>query len=448
MPEAPMQPVDPRRRVPRTDTLLADARLVAATDRLGTTVVKAAVQRAQALVRAGALTAEDVVDAALRALPPTAASVRAVINATGVVLHTNLGRAPLSAAAVAALTAASGYVDVEFDLSTGARSRRGEGALAAVLAAVPEAEDALIVNNGAAALILAATALAAGREIVLGRGELIEIGDGFRIPELLECTGARIREVGTTNRTHLPDYASALGPETAFVLKVHPSNFTVDGFTSSVSVGELAGLGVPVVADVGSGLLTPLRELPDEPDISSWLRAGADIVTASADKLLGGPQGGLIVGRRELLAVLRRHPLYRALRVDKLTVAALEATLVGPAGPTHSALTADAAQLRRRAEELARALGAAGVTARVVGSDGLVGGGGAPGRRLPGWAVELSVTYAASLRTGRPPVVARVERNRCLLDLRCVPADDDVVLRDAVLAAGCNDERIDGATCT
>ncbi|MEU8383018.1 L-seryl-tRNA(Sec) selenium transferase, partial [Streptosporangium sp. NPDC048865] len=282
--------MDPRRLVPRTDTVLADPRLVAAAGRLGRAVVKDAVVRAQRRVRQGGLDPGDVADAAVAELPPHPASLRPVINMTGVLVHTNLGRAPLSAAAVEATTAAAGYADVEFDLATGARARRGRGAMDALARAVPAAEDVHVVNNNAAALVLVATTLAAGREIVISRGELVEIGDGFRIPDLLVSTGARLREVGTTNRTSYADYRAAVGPETGFVLKIHPSNFRIDGFTGSVETAELAGLGVPVVADIGSGLLAREPLLPGEPDAASALEAGADLVTASGDKLLGGPQ--------------------------------------------------------------------------------------------------------------------------------------------------------------
>jgi L-seryl-tRNA(Ser) seleniumtransferase len=426
---------DPRRRVPRTDRVLADPRLAAAGERLSPDAVKRAVHAAQELIRRGELGPGDVVEAAVRLLPDTACSLRPILNATGVVLHTNLGRAPLSAAATQSLAAAAGYVDVEFDLTTGVRARRGRATLDALLARVPAAEDALIVNNGAAALVLAATALAQGREIVISRGELVEIGDGFRIPELLESTGARLREVGTTNRTHLADYRAAVGDHTAFVLKVHPSNFAVHGFTSAVSTRELATLGVPVIADIGSGLLSPEPALPDEPDAASSLLAGATLVTASGDKLLGGPQAGLLLGARDLVQTLRRHPLARALRVDKLTLATLEATINGPATPTHAALTADPDRLRERAHALASELVRHGVPARAVTSDGLVGGGGAPGLPLPGWAVDIPLSYLDPLRHGRPHVVGRVQGGRCLLDLRCIPPADDDRLREAVLAA-------------
>ncbi|HEX6501133.1 MAG TPA: L-seryl-tRNA(Sec) selenium transferase, partial [Micromonosporaceae bacterium] len=419
------QTTDPRRAVPRTDTVLADPRLAAAARRLGRTRVKAAVSDAQDRARRGEIAPEDVPDTAVAQLPRGAASLRPVINATGVVLHTNLGRAPLSDAAVEAVVAAAGPTDVELDLATGRRSRRGRGALAALAAAVPAATGVHVVNNGAAALVLAATALARHRDIVVSRGELVEIGDGFRLPDLLGSTGARLREVGTTNRTALADYRDAIGPDTGFVLKVHPSNFVVRGFTSSVGVADLASLGVPVVVDIGSGLLAPDPLLPDEPDAGSALRAGAALVTASGDKLLGGPQAGLILGRADLVEALRRHPLARALRVDKLTLAALEATLSGPGTPTWDALRADPDDLRRRADALGARWSAAGLPAAVVASAAVVGGGGAPGLELPSWAVALPDRYAAALRTGDPAVVGRVERGRLLLDLRCVPPHQD-----------------------
>jgi L-seryl-tRNA(Ser) seleniumtransferase len=254
--------VDVRRLTPRTDAVLADPRLEAAQRRLGRAIVLSAVRQAQDQARAGDIEPGAVADAAAAALPPFAATLTPVINATGVLLHTNLGRAPLSAAARAAVQAAAGCTDLEFDLGSGLRGRRGRGMLAALAAAVPEAEAVHVVNNNAAALVLTATALASGREIIVSRGELIEIGDGFRLPDLIASTGAIIREVGTTNRTTAADYAAAIGPQTAFVLKVHPSNYRIEGFTASASVADLAGLPVPVVGDIGSGLLGPHPLLP------------------------------------------------------------------------------------------------------------------------------------------------------------------------------------------
>ncbi len=421
---------DPRRRVPRTDTLLGDPRLAEAERTLGRTLVKSVIADAQQRARAGDIAPEQVADHAVAALPSAAVSLRPVINATGVVVHTNLGRAPLSRPAVDAVVTASGATDVEFDLATGRRARRGRGALAALAQAVPAAGGVHVVNNNAAALLLTAMALSTGREIVVSRGELIEIGDGFRIPELLESTGARIREVGTTNRTHLRDYADAIGLNTGFVLKVHPSNYYVTGFTKAVSIAELGRLEAPLVVDIGSGLLTPHPVLPDEPDAATALRDGADLVTASGDKLLGGPQAGLLLGSAELIERLRRHPAARALRVDKLTLAALEATLVGPPTPVDRALAADVAGLRERAQRIAAQL----PEAQAVDCVAAVGGGGAPEVTLPSAGVGLPESFAQGLRSGTPPVVGRVEAGRCVLDLRTVGPDDDAVLVEAVRA--------------
>jgi L-seryl-tRNA(Ser) seleniumtransferase len=428
---------DPRRSVPRTDTLLADPRLADAGQRLGRGLLKDVVQKVQQRVRDGEVAPPDAVDAVLAALPTTASSLRPVLNATGVLVHTNLGRAPLSPAAVEAVVAASGTTDVELDLGTGRRGPRGEGAIAALLAAVPAAEAALVVNNCAAALLLVATALGQDRELVLTRGEMVEIGDGFRIHEILTATGARIREVGTTNRVTLDDYRDALHDETGAVLKIHPSNFVVRGFARSVSVGELAGAlaasRVPLVADVGSGLLRPHPLLPDEPDLQSTLAAGAGLVLASGDKLLGGPQAGLVLGRADLVQRLRRHPLYRALRVDKTTLAALEATLRGPLPPVQEMLAADLDGLRARARAVAERLAAEGLDAVAVDADARVGGGGAPEQPLPSAAVSLPPSFADPLRLGSPPVVGYLDGDRTLLNLRSLlPADDDA-LAPAVL---------------
>jgi L-seryl-tRNA(Ser) seleniumtransferase len=262
---------------------------------------------------------------------------------------------------------------------------------------------------------------------------MVEIGDGFRIPELLESVGVTLREVGTTNRVHLADYERAVGPDTAFVLKVHPSNFRVEGFVSSVPVSELAALSVPVVADIGSGLLTPHPRLPDEPDAASTLAAGASLVTASGDKLLGGPQCGLVLGDAALVERVRRFPLARALRVDKLTLAALEATLTGPPPPVTEALASRPEALMARATRIAEALGAG--LAAAVPSDAAVGGGGAPGVALPSAAVALPARLAAPLRQGRPAVVGRVTGDRLLLDLIAVPPELDGAVVDAVRRA-------------
>jgi L-seryl-tRNA(Ser) seleniumtransferase len=435
-----MAQVDPRRMIPRTDQLLALPQVRQARSRVGDHVLRTLVRDVQRQARRGDLAPEDVESAVLSALTTyLPSSLRPVLNATGVVVHTNLGRAPLSTAAVEALVAASGYVDVELDLATGTRSRRGAAACAALLASCPNAEDALVVNNGAAALCLATITLAPGQDVVVSRGELIEIGAGFRLPDLIVSTGTRLAEVGTTNRTHLRDYAEAMGPDTGCILKVHQSNFRVIGFTAAVSIGELRALAderqVPLVADLGSGLLAPDPLLPDEPDAATALAEGADLVIMSGDKLLGGPQAGVILGREKVVGRLAKHPLARAFRADKLTLAALEATLLGDPPPVVRALHADPDRLRERAGRVGAAVGAP-----VVPHDGRAGGGGAPGVPLPGWAVRLPETVAARLRAGDPPVLARVHDGGCLVDPRCVPEAEDERLIAAVRHALTADE--------
>ncbi len=424
---------DPRRRTPRTDAVLDDPTLAGAVQRLGRRRVKQVVVSVLERCRGGQVAPEEVLSTVLEELPVGAASLRRVVNATGVVVHTNLGRAPLSEAAREALAVAAGSTDVELDLATGHRGTRGAEAMAALAAAVPEAGGVHVVNNGAAALALVTCALARGRHIVVARGELVEIGDGFRIPDLLESLGAELREVGTTNRVRAEDYAAAVDDETAFVLKVHPSNFRVEGFTSTVPVAALTGLGVPVVVDIGSGLLAPHPRLPEEPDAASVLRAGADLVTASGDKLLGGPQCGLLLGEAGLVRRLRRHPFARALRVDKLTLAALEATLTGPTPPVATALATDTEELWSRARRVAEQVGWAHV--EVVAAEGRVGGGGAPGVVLPSVALALPQDLAAQLRAGDPPVVGRVHEGRLLLDLLAVAPEEDDLLALAVRRA-------------
>ena len=430
-----MTQVDPRRQIPRTDQLLALPDVQRARTRLGEHVVRAVVRDIQDQARRGEVAPDEVQDGVLGALAAhTTTTLRPVLNATGVVVHTNLGRAPLAAGAVEALIAASGYVDVELDLATGNRSKRGVAVREALLNACPVAEDALVVNNGAAALVLATTALASGNEVIISRGELIEIGAGFRLPDLIASTGARLREVGTTNRTHLKDYADAIGPQTGCVLKVHQSNFRIEGFTTAVTLPDLRALTaareIPLAVDLGSGLLAPDPLLPDEPDAATALSEGADVVTASGDKLLGGPQAGIVLGRADVVARMARHPLARAVRADKLTLAALEATVRAGVSPVTQALRADAERLHARAERLAAAVGAS-----VVAHDGRVGGGGAPGVPLPGWAVRLPEAAAEPLRAGDPAVLPRVHDGACLVDLRCIPETDDDQLLAAVGAA-------------
>jgi L-seryl-tRNA(Ser) seleniumtransferase len=426
---------DDRRRIPRTDVILADPEVRRAGAGLRPTTLRDVARAATDRARRGEIAPEAVVEEVRATLRRRHGARASVINATGILVHTNLGRSSLSPAAVAAVEAACGYTDVEFDLVTGVRARRGGRAIAALHAAVPDAQAVHIVNNNAAALTLVVAALAPNRDIVISRGELVEIGDGFRLPGLLRAAGGRLREVGTTNRTTSADYAAAISSETAFILKVHPSNYVISGFVSAVDVAELVGLGVPVVVDIGSGLLEPHPLLPDEPDARTALRAGAHIVTASGDKLLGGPQAGLIFGAESAVRRISSHPLARAVRPDKLTLAALEATLTGPIPPTLAALAAPVDVLYERAVLIAEQLVSSHIDATATRCEAQVGGGGAPGLALPSAAVNVPASFASALRTGSPPVVGRVFRGRCLLDLRAVPPQCDDELVDAVRAA-------------
>jgi L-seryl-tRNA(Ser) seleniumtransferase len=379
-------------------------------------------------------------------------SLRRVINATGIVLHTNLGRAPLADVAVDAIAAmATGYSNLEFDLARGARGSRYTHC-ASVLRELTGADDALVVNNCAAALVLALNTVADGREAILSRGELVEIGGSFRVHEIMGKSGARLREVGATNRTHLSDYERAIGPETGALLKVHRSNFAVHGFTAEASVRELAPLaathGIPIVHDLGSGLLVSLDSLGlhGEPTAREAREAGASIVVMSGDKLLGGPQAGLIVGEARWLDAMRRNPLARSYRVDKLTLAALEATLAlyrEPARalreiPTLALLAATPDELRARADTLRRALTEERIAAETVASTGSVGAGAFPDAVLPGAAVALegdAERWSQRLRAGAPAVVGRVHDGRLQLDLRAVIERDLPDLTRAVVAA-------------
>jgi L-seryl-tRNA(Ser) seleniumtransferase len=369
-----------------------------------------------------------------------------VINATGVVLHTNLGRAPLSEPARRAIAeAASGYLSLEYDVPEGRRSHRALG-VEAWLTRLTGAEAALAVNNGAAALLLVVSALAQGRKVVVSRGELVEIGGSFRLPEILRKAGATLVEVGTTNRTRLDDYRRALTPEVALILKVHPSNFRLVGFAERPEREELAALAhdanVAFVEDVGSGALFDTRTigLEHEPTVLESLNGGADLVTFSADKLLGGPQAGLVVGRRDRIAALKRDPLARALRIDKLTVAALEATLAAYVDLEHAReqipalalLAAPADAIQAQAERLRDALLSTkhGLVATVVPQASEVGGGALPGASLPTFAVALEAKGRSAavlerlLRLGRPPIIARIQDDRVLLDARTLLMED------------------------
>jgi len=395
-------------------------------------------------------------DALARTFQP---SLIPAINATGVVIHTNLGRAPLAAAAIMRLAeVARGYATLEYDVARGTRGRRDVHA-EALLCRLTGAEAAVVVNNNAAATMIVLAALAQGREVIVSRGELVEIGGGFRVPDVMAQSGARLREVGTTNKTRASDYAAAISDQTALILRVHPSNFRIEGFTERPSVTELVTIGrkfnVAVAEDLGSGLLAgtetyPTRtgHVPDtEPTVAGSIADGVDVCCFSGDKLLGGPQAGIIVGRRAMVDRIRSHPLMRALRVDKLTYAALEATLAEYAAgradqtvPVRRMLTLTAADIRARAERLAAAVaGVSGWRADLVNGASAVGGGSAPGVELPTCLVALAhATLSADaieqrLRAADPPVIARIERDRVLLDLRTVAPDEDAPLARAIV---------------
>jgi len=377
-----------------------------------------------------------------------------VINATGVILHTNLGRAPLSASALDQVSrVARGYSSLEYDLEIGGRGTRDAHA-EALLCRLTGAEAAVVVNNNAAATLLILAAVATGREVVVSRGELVEIGGGFRVPDVLTQSGARLREVGTTNRTRAADYAAAVSERTALILRVHPSNFRIEGFTERPALADLVALGrrlsVPVAEDLGSGLLESRPSHPlagSEPSVTASVAAGVDLCSFSGDKILGGPQAGIVVGRAALIDQLRHHPLMRALRVDKMTYAALEATLIEYATdrssstvPVQQMLTMNPESIRSRADTLAACVRAKDSrwTAEVVAGTSAVGGGSAPGVELPTWLVSIGQAdlschaIAARLRASDPPVVARIESDRVLLDLRTVPLDLDADLTGAL----------------
>ncbi|HLT59106.1 MAG TPA: L-seryl-tRNA(Sec) selenium transferase [Limnochordales bacterium] len=475
------------RRLPAVDQLLKAPAVAAAAQRLPRPLVVDAVRAAVAEARQRILAGAPPPDGPALA-QRAAAHVHAlrrrlltpVINATGVVLHTNLGRAPLSRASIAAMEAvAAGYSNLEYEIETGRRGSRhvhGE----ALLTRLTGAEAAMVVNNNAAAVLLVLSALAHGREVIISRGEMIEIGGAFRIPEVMAQSGCLLREVGTTNRTHRRDYEQAIGPQTAAILKVHPSNYRVVGFTASVSTRELAALarrhGLLLIEDLGSGVLLPTEGygLAHEPTVQETVAAGADLVTFSGDKLLGGPQAGIIVGRRDLVERCRRHPLARAVRVDKLTLAALQATLQHYLDgtveeiPVYRMLARAPAELARRAEavrdrvlaQLAAGSGPAGhgsapnageggaagkFEVQVVSTTSTVGGGSLPGEGQPSAAVAVTVrdqapggaiaALAAALRRQEPPIVGRIEDDMLLLDLRAVDPGQDQQLAEGLARA-------------
>lgn len=440
------------RAIPKVDSLLASPEFALLLRDHSRPRVLEAVRSVLDDLRRGAagdgLKPEDLAVGALRdrvAAALAAAALpdyRRVINATGVVLHTGIGRAPLARAAVAALAeTAGGSQRLEIDLETGERGGRDAGC-AALVRRLTGCEDATVVNNNAAATLLILAALARGRKVLLSRGEMVEIGGSFRIPEVMEESGAVLAEVGTTNRTHLDDYRRAIDEQVGMILKVHPSNYRIQGFTAEVEIGELAALGrehgIPVVHDLGSGCLIDLaaRGLPGETPVARSIAAGADLVCFSGDKLLGGPQAGILAGTREAVERCRRHPLMRAVRPGRLVYTALEATLRlyldGPQAacervPTLARLTADPARLRRRARSLARAIEKGSrFQASVVPSAAQAGSGSMPTREIPSWAVQVAADglapddLAARLRTGEPSILPRVADGAVLLDLRTI----------------------------
>ncbi len=457
---------DPRRQLPSVDRLLAHEALQAAMAQHGQPLTATAARATLTAARTALATANadlqaggdvpsvtQLAEDALRRLADMArGTLYPVINATGVIIHTNLGRAPLSRAARAAMDAvARGYSNLEYDLEAGARGSRYLHA-EELLCTLSGAEAALVVNNNAGAVFLALSALARGREVIISRGQLVEIGGGFRIPDVLRQSGARLVEVGTTNRTHPDDFQAAIGPETALLLRTHSSNFRQIGFTAEVPLAEMVALGhaagVGVVYDLGSGTLldTARYGLAPEPMVQQSVAAGADLVTFSGDKLLGGPQAGLIVGRKALVAQLRHHPLARALRVDKSTLAALQATLLhylrGEAErevPVWRMIATPLDALAARAADWAAALRSAGIPAAVAPAFSTVGGGSLPGEELPTQALALATTapdtLATALRVGDPPVVGRIAEGQLLLDPRTVPPESDRDLLQAVTAA-------------
>ncbi|HEU4356592.1 MAG TPA: L-seryl-tRNA(Sec) selenium transferase [Actinomycetota bacterium] len=439
-----MSASEPRRRVPSVDALLRSEPGKRAARSLGRPVVKLALRWTLEEVRTDVAEGreprapDEILARALALASDAATGLTPTINATGVVLHTGLGRAPLPEdAARAAANAAAGYSDLEVDRVTGRRGRRTARA-ELLLRSLTGADAALAVNNGAAGVLLSLAALARGRQVLASRGELIEIGGEFRIPDIMTASGAKLVEVGTTNRTRVQDFRAALTERTAGILKVHPSNYRVVGFTAEPAVADLAALarkaGVPLVYDLGSGLLERWPGVPaEEPSVAEALAQGADLVIFSGDKLLGGPQAGIVLGRADLVERLRRHPMARALRVDAMQVAALEAVLTtyarghGADLPVWRMLREPADEVRRRAAHLAEALDGELEGARVVPCASTVGGGSLPGFEIPSYGVEVHVpdppAMAARLRTGRPSVFCRVGRTGVVLDLRTVPEE-------------------------
>jgi L-seryl-tRNA(Ser) seleniumtransferase len=453
-PAAPTAEQAALRALPSVERLLGTEPLRSAAEELPRAIVLAAareaIERRRGLLLSGEpvdtgapeLAAEAATVATRRARP----SLRPVINATGIVVHTNLGRAPLAPEALAAVAAtAGGYSNLEYDLDEGARGNRHRHA-EDLLRELTGAEAAMAVNNNAAAVLLAVAATAAGREVVISRGQLVEIGGSFRIPDIVAQSGARLVEVGTTNRTRLRDYRRAVNEETGALMRVHQSNFRTVGFTEEVEIEAICMLGqevgVPVIDDIGSGLLE--AGPPAEPDARRSVAAGASVVCFSGDKLLGGPQAGIAVGRSDAIERMRAHPLARAMRIDKLSLAALEATLRLHLGsgdiPVVRMLAADDCELEDRARRLSGLLSSAGVETEVIRAPGFAGGGSLPEEQLPGWAVRVSPATGAEtlqerLRAGEPALIAPVRDGALLLHVRTLPDDQLETVAETVRAA-------------
>ena len=447
------------RKIPKVDELLRSAYLAEAIDSYGDHTVTEAIrdelgalrqeifaQKAHAVPETDVLCRRISTRVQRSALP----SFRSVINGTGILLHTNLGRACLSEkAARAVYDAAKSYSNLEYDLETGKRGSRYSH-VEAILCRLTGAESALVVNNNAAAVLLILSALTQGGQVVVSRGELVEIGGSFRIPEIMEACGAQLKEVGATNKTHLHDYQRAIGENTRALMKVHTSNYRIIGFSETPALPELVALGhshgLPVMEDLGSGSLLELNQfgISDEPSVQSSIRAGVDVVSFSGDKLLGGPQAGIILGKKQYLDCLKKHPLNRAMRVDKMTLAALEATLRSyEAGspeeiPVIAMLAAKPEALLRKAEQLAALLRNAGLEVGIVPTEGRVGGGSVPNQALPSYAVALDrdvTRLEETLRRGTQPIIGRIHEGRYLLDVRTLRESDFETIVKAVREA-------------
>jgi L-seryl-tRNA(Ser) seleniumtransferase len=447
--------VDPRRNLPSVSGLLERTEVRDLLLRHPRSLVVDAIRQTLDDIRsaADAADSEKILDSILERVTQAARpSLRPLINATGIVLHTNLGRAPLADAAIAAVSAiAGGYSNLEYDLAAGRRGSRYSHCVS-LLRELTGAEDAIVVNNCAAALVLTLSALSRGREVLVSRGELVEIGGSFRVPDIMGRSGATLVEVGTTNRTHLDDYLRGISARTGVIAKVHRSNFTIEGFVADVGVAQLAPIaaehGIPVIHDLGSGLLIPLDEhgLSGEPTATEALAAGATVVMMSGDKLLGGPQAGIIVGKSRAIDRLKKDPFARAMRVDKMTIAALGATLAlyrDPARalreiPTLAMITAPPSAIRERCERMARSLRGAVVEPDVVETIASVGAGAFPTHKIPSYGLALAGNASVieeALRAGEPPVIGHVTDDRLILDLRSVPASHDAHLTSALLRA-------------